>query len=215
MVLWYLFLSLLVWPVIGTAVGPLVSPTNCELTWVAPTNPDGTPLEALDSYRIYLSRTSGVYDYATPLASPAKDATKAFCATLGALPLGQWYVVMRSADASGHESANSQEVPFEVVQAAAPDVTAPDVEITHPNKGDVVPRHASIPIDVIASDDSGMIQDVVIFVNRVSICHLTKPPYRCLWAVPAAAKKTYTLQASAGDWSENRGLSPTIQVRSE
>ena len=210
-----LLIGFLLWPQWSAAVGPQVSPTNCELTWVAPTNPDGTPLDALENYRIYLSRTPGDYDYATPLASPPGDATRAFCATLGSLPLGQWFLVMRSADVVGHLSANSEEVAFEVVQQASLDVIAPEVEISHPNKNDVVPRKASVPIDVVASDDSGMVQDVVIFVNRVSICRLTKPPYRCLWEVPAASRKSYILQASAGDWSGNRGLSPTIQVRSE
>jgi hypothetical protein len=210
-----MLISLLIWPLGSAAVGPTISPTSCELSWEAPTNPDGTPQAALDSYRIYLSRTPGDYDYTQPIRSPDKDATKAFCSSVGALPLGQWFLVMRSADASGHESENSNEVPFEVVLQAAPDTTAPVVEITHPNQNDVVARKASIPIDVIASDNSGMIQDVVIFVNRVSICRLTKPPYRCLWEVPAASKRTYTLQASAGDFAGNRGLSPTIRVRSE
>jgi hypothetical protein len=215
MVLLYLFIGLLLWPRVGAAVGPQVSPTNCELSWVAPTHPDGKPIAELDSYRVYLSRTPGDYDYTTPIRSPDKDATHAFCASVGALPLGQWYLVMRSADAAGNLSINSAEVAFEVVQTIAADVTAPEVEITHPNHKDVVARKASIPIDVVASDESGLIQDVVIFVNRVSICHLTKPPYRCLWEVPAAGKRVYLLQASAGDWSGNRGLSPTIQVRSE
>jgi hypothetical protein len=215
MVLLGMLIGLLLCPLWGAAVGPQVSPTNCELTWVAPTNPDGTPIDALESYRIYLSRTPGDYDVTKPIASPPSDATRAFCATLGSLPLGQWYVIMRSVDTAGHLSSPSAEVPFEVVQPIAADVTAPAVEITHPNKGDVVPRKASVPIDVVASDDSGGIQDVVIFVNRVSICHLTQPPFRCLWEVPAASKKSYILQASAGDWSGNRGLSPTIQVRSE
>jgi hypothetical protein len=210
-----MLISLLIWPLGSAAVGPTISPTSCELSWEAPTNPDGTTQAALDSYRIYLSRTPGDYDFTTPIASPAKDATKAFCASVGALPLGQWYLVMRSADATGHESANSNEVPFEVVLQAPPDVTAPVVEITHPNKGDVVPRKASVPIDVVASDNSGLLMDVVIFVNRVSICRLTKPPYRCLWEVPASSKRTYVLQASAGDFAGNRSLSPTIQVRSE
>jgi hypothetical protein len=210
-----LLMGLLVFPLRATAVGPQVSPTNCELTWVAPTHPDGTPVDALDSYRIYLSRTSGDYDYTKPLASPPKDRTNAFCATVGALPLGQWYLVMRSADAAGHVSVNSAEVPFEVVVQPTADVAAPEVEISHPNKGDVVPRKASVPIDVVASDDSGLVMEVVVFVNRVSICRLTHPPYRCLWEVPAASKRTYTLQASAGDFAGNRGLSLSIQVRSE
>jgi hypothetical protein len=210
-----LLMSFLVFPLCAQAVGPQVSPTNCELSWVAPTNPDGTPDDSLDSYRIYLSRTSGVYDYTTPLASPPADRTKAFCASVVSLPLGQWYLVMQSVDGGGNVSVDSAEVPFEVVATTAPDVTAPEVEITHPNKGDVVPRKASVPIDVVASDDSGSVSEVVVFVNRVSICHLTKPPYRCIWEVPAAAKRAYNLQASAGDWAGNRGLSPTIQVRSE
>jgi hypothetical protein len=209
-----LLLSILVFPTWGEPVGPQVSPTNCALTWVAPTTAEGTPVPELDSYRIYLSRTPGGYDFDTPIGSPAPDATQAFCATLGALPLGQWYVVMRSVDTAGHVSINSAEVPFEVVSQAPPDVTAPVVEITHPNHRDVVPGNASIPIDVIASDDSA-VMDVVIFVNRVSICRLTHPPYRCLWEVPISRKRVYLLQASAGDWAGNRGLSPTIQVKSE
>jgi hypothetical protein len=210
----YLLISLLLWPHSSAALGPQVSPTNCELTWVAPTNPDGTPMDALESYRIYLSRTPGVYDYTTPIRSPDKDATRAVCASVGALPTGQWYLVMRSADEAGHLSPPSAEVPFEVVATQTPDVTAPEVEITHPNPKDVVARRASVPIDVVASDDVA-VMEVVVFVNRVSICRLTRPPYRCLWEVPAASKRTYTLQASAGDFAGNRGLSPTIQVRSE
>jgi hypothetical protein len=112
----------------------------------------------------------------------------------------------------------TEEFAFTVTVEGLPptgDVTPPTVVIRSPTKGTIVPRKSTVIIDVTAIDDSGMIQDVVIFVNRASICRVTEPPYQCLWEVPAAAKRTYTLQASAGDAAGNRGLSPTIQVRSE
>jgi hypothetical protein len=105
------------------------------------------------------------------------------------------------------------------VQACTPseavDVTSPVVVISRPKHGDVVPRKSMVDIVVTASDDSGVIHDVVVFVNRKSVCLLSAPPYQCTWEVPAAAKRTYTLQASAGDAAGNRGLSPSIQVKSE
>jgi hypothetical protein len=169
----------------GTAPGRYTLPVQSIPLPPTPANPPEYPIALRD----LLPRAAFPQDY--------------FCIAVGAM--------------GAHESSEvSEEFAFTVVEATiAADVTPPTVSIRSPNKGAAVEKHSTVVIDVVATDDSGVITDVVIFVNRASICKLTEPPYQCLWEVPAAPKRNYTLQASAGDAAGNRGLSPTIQVRSE
>jgi hypothetical protein len=81
----------------------LVSPVT--VSWVAPTeNVDGSPLTQLAGYRLYVGQISGLYTETIPLSDPS--------ATTYALDLesGSYYLAMTAIDASGNESAYSNEI---------------------------------------------------------------------------------------------------------
>jgi hypothetical protein len=184
----------------------------------------GAPPNAADADRLNLHCGTATRRYTLPVQSIRLPATPAdppdypiyIRDLLPRAAFPQDYFCVSVGAQGAHESSEvSDEFSFTVVDALAADVTPPTVSISSPNKGAVVERKSTVTIDVVAHDDSGVITDVVIFVNRASICRVTAPPFQCTWEVPAPAKRTYTLQASAGDAAGNRGLSPTIQVRSE
>jgi Bacterial Ig domain len=106
--------------------------------------------------------------------------------------------------------------PDALTQPCAPstDVIPPVVTIESPESGDIVPRKTALIITVNASDDLGTIRRVVVFVNRESICTLATPPFRCLWEVPAAPNRQYTLQATAADGADNVAMSALVRVTS-
>lgn len=76
-----------------------------SLSWEAPTrNADGSELDDLAGYRIYVGERSRTYDQTTDLPNPT--ATNAQIT----LPSGDYHVAMTALDREGNESAYSNEV---------------------------------------------------------------------------------------------------------
>jgi hypothetical protein len=76
--------------------------------WTAPVaRADGTPLSLadIDGYRIHYGESAGNYTYSVNIA----DGT-AQSATVKDVPVGKYYVVMTTYDASGLESGYSKAV---------------------------------------------------------------------------------------------------------
>jgi len=99
------------------AIGPILSPAGCTLTWTAPTqNADGTPLTDLAAFRLYIGTAPGVYP-PTPTAvitisnpTPAPGTVVRWnCAGLSD---GQKYANVRGVDLANNEAAPSNEFPF-------------------------------------------------------------------------------------------------------
>jgi len=67
-----------------------------------------------------------------------------------------------------------------------------------------------VTITATASDNVGVTR-VDFLVNGALQCSDTTAPYSCVWRVPAAMNKTYTLQARAFDLAGNSGTA-TVQV---
>lgn len=83
------------------------SPTETRLRWEPPTERiDGSPLQAIDSYRIAWGRTSGgPYDSGEHIVdAPARSAV------LRGIAPGRWCFVVYARDVEGGESAPSREV---------------------------------------------------------------------------------------------------------
>jgi len=93
---------------------------------------------------------------------------------------------------------------------ATGDNIAPTVSITNPANGAIVARKSNVTITATASDNVGVTR-VDFLVNGALQCSDTTAPYSCVWRVPAAMNKTYTLQARAFDLAGNSGTA-TVQV---
>lgn len=70
---------------------------------------DGKPVQGLLGYKLYLSRTSGLYKYPSTFISASKT-TASVNLTTG----GEYFAVVRAYNGAG-ESGNSNEVKFTVV----------------------------------------------------------------------------------------------------
>ena len=121
-------------PVVAEAVGPVVTPAACSVTWDAPqVNVDGSNLADLKEYRVFVANDAvTVAAMTTPTATlpaPAQDPAVGATATwaCGSLPPAQYYVQAEAVDLAGNRSARPVPFPF-VVQTGAPlpDTVAPD-----------------------------------------------------------------------------------------
>ncbi len=91
----------------GSAVAMISVAINesVTLTWMAPTqNVDGTALTDLAGYRIYYGAASGAY---TDVLEVTSSSSTSHSLTL---PSGSYYFAMTAVDASGNESAYSNEL---------------------------------------------------------------------------------------------------------
>ena len=93
---------------------------------------------------------------------------------------------------------------------ATGDNIAPTVSITNPANGAIVARKSNVTITATASDNVGVTR-VDFLVNGALQCSDTTAPYSCVWRVPAAMNKTYTLLARAFDAAGNSGTA-SVQV---
>jgi hypothetical protein len=93
----------------------------------------------------------------------------------------------------------------------AGDTTPPTVALTAPTDGATVTRKTTVTLTATASD-SGGVASVSFYVNGALKCTDTTAPYSCAWPVPAAAAKTYQLQARATDAAGNIGASAVATV---
>jgi hypothetical protein len=83
----------------------LVTDGGTTLSWVPPVeNTDGTPLQGLLGYRIYVGTSSRAYHERLEVSDPA--ATSQFLA----LSRGEYFLAMTALDAEGRESTYSNEV---------------------------------------------------------------------------------------------------------
>lgn len=104
--------------VCASAQGQRVGPDS-KLAWDANTEPD------VAAYRIYLSATSGAYDFSSPSAEIAHPATEwPIVATDGT-----WFAVATAVDDVGNESPPSNEVTFDM-DATAPGAPTIRIEIS-------------------------------------------------------------------------------------
>jgi len=92
----------------GTSATPAAAPAagTLQLSWQAPAeNTDGSTLDDLAGYRIYYGTASGLYTRSVTVADPS-----ALGYTVGDLPAGTYYAIVRSYNAGGTESDASAEV---------------------------------------------------------------------------------------------------------
>ena len=71
-------------------------------------------------------------------------------------------------------------------------------------------RKSNVTITATANDNVGVTR-VDFLVNGTVQCSDTTAPYSCVWRVPGAMNKTYTLLARAFDAAGNSGTA-SIQV---
>ena len=80
------------------------SAADITLSWDAPTtNADGTPLTDLAGYKIYVSKSPGLYADSIDVGNVLTKTLMNFCE-------GTYYFVATAYDTSGNESAYSNEV---------------------------------------------------------------------------------------------------------
>ena len=91
------------------------------------------------------------------------------------------------------------------------DGAPPTASITSPADGTPVLRRSTVTIQAAASDDIGVTQ-VEFYVSGNLKCTATAAPYTCAWNVPAAAKRSYQLEAWAYDAVGNVGKSAIVTV---
>lgn len=94
------------------------------------------------------------------------------------------------------------------------DTLAPTVSITSPLNGARVTRLSTTVIAANAGDNVGVAK-VEFYVNGALKCTETSAPYRCSWAVPRRAGRTYSLQAKAYDAAGNSKMSAINVVISQ
>jgi hypothetical protein len=93
------------------------------------------------------------------------------------------------------------------------DTTAPVVGLSLPS-ATTLARKSSVTLTATASDNVG-VSKVEFWVNGSKLCDDTANPYTCVWRIPAAANKTWVLQATATDGAGNVGTSNRISVTPE
>jgi hypothetical protein len=91
-----------------------------------------------------------------------------------------------------------------------PDTTAPVIAITQPLSA-MVARKSRVTLAAAASDNVGVVK-VEFYVNGTLRCTDTAAPYTCAWRVPAAAGKSYVLQAKAYDAAGNIAVSSSVMA---
>jgi Bacterial Ig domain/Fibronectin type III domain len=182
-----------------TLMGSLAHAVDVQLAW------DPSPSPQVTGYQLYYGTASGSY-------SVHVDTGPVTTAALSGLAVGQTYYFAATAyDSARNESPFSNEVRY---TTAAGDTTPPTVTLTAPLNGAVVPRKSTVTIRVTATDNVG-VTTVAFYVDGRLTCATGTAPYTCAWEVPAAARRSYQLQATAVDAQDNVGASPHITVTAE
>ena len=88
------------------------------------------------------------------------------------------------------------------------DSTPPVITLTLPT---TFARKSAVTLGAAASDNVGVAK-VEFYVNGSLKCSNAAGPYTCDWRIPAAANKSYVLEARAYDTTGNVGVSPRITV---
>jgi chitinase len=122
-----------------------------------------------------------------------------------------YYFVATAYDAYGKESAFSNEVSYTVPMA---NDTPPTVALISPLDGASVARKSTVTIGANAWDDYGVTK-LEFYVNGSLVCANPPTSYTCAWKVPAAAGRTYQLQAKAYDTAGKAGSSSIITVQAQ
>lgn len=103
------------------AIGPVIT-KQCRMTWKPPvSNIDGSPLQDLDTYRIYVTQEQGVYDWERPTGIVAAKHTRFICPGRLMRMDGQHYAVVRAVDTAGNVGATSNEFAFVIHREPAVD----------------------------------------------------------------------------------------------
>jgi hypothetical protein len=158
-------------------------------------------------YRMHYGPAGGIYDTVLDVGDVSQ-------ASIGGLTPGASYDFAATAyDGSGNESVYSNEVSY--TEPPLPgDTQPPVVTLTRPLNGALVPRGGTVMLIATASDDVG-VSWVQFLVQGQAHDTVGQSPYQCLWQVPHAANKSYTVQAMAQDAAGNIGWSALVTVRTE
>jgi Bacterial Ig domain len=118
--------------------------------------------------------------------------------------------VAKAYDASGIYATS---VPTSVVvkNQSSVDASPPVAAMLQPTGATSIGRRSRVNVAITASDDVGVAR-VEFYVNGGLMCTFAASPYTCAWRVPAAAGKTYSLQAKAYDAAGNVGVSGVVSV---
>lgn len=86
------------------------------------------------------------------------------------------------------------------------DTTSPSVAIANPLNGSTVTRNTKVTLSATVSDNVRVTQ-VQFSINGTLTCSDTSSPYTCIWKVPGAKNRTYTITAKAFDAAGNNSTS--------
>lgn len=92
------------------------------------------------------------------------------------------------------------------------DTTNPVVSITSPLQNSSWYRLSNVPINATATDNV-KVAFVRFYINNSSVCTDTTAPYTCSWRMPLFAAATYTVRATAHDFSGNVATSQIVTIR--
>lgn len=91
----------------------------------------------------------------------------------------------------------------------------PSAMVLSPANGAVIERKALLPISAEVTEGSNPIAYVETYASDRLVCTTLEAPYTCVWRLPGAPGKTYSIRVSAYDTKGLRGESATILIRSE
>lgn len=159
----------------------------------------------VDGYRIYWGTASGEY-------TSTQDVGYVTSAVIGGFSYDVRYYFAAKAIDGTLESEFSNEAT--ILKTSPPsEQNPPTVTISSPANGATVARKSQVSIIGSATDDVGVVH-VDVLVNGNIICGLSTPNFTCVWTVPNAPNKPYTIQAQAFDAVGNKGVSTPVQVTS-
>jgi hypothetical protein len=175
------------------------SASAINLSWAAAMDNAGG--SGIKGYKIY--RNGSLLKQTTGTAVTASDTG------LAASTLYTYEV--SAVDYASNESGKSASATATTPAAPIADVTKPTASITAPVNGATVSRRTQITLTADASDNVGVTK-VAFYLGSTVLCTDLTSPYTCVWKVPSAPNKTYTLQAQAYDAAGNIGASNKVTV---
>jgi hypothetical protein len=129
------------------------------------------------------------------------------------LPIGIHTISLTVIDSGAPLLSDSDDVVITLV--GQQDTTPPHVEITSLADGSIVIRKSVITVNAMATDESGTVTGVELYVNDDLKGKDLTAPYTFSWKVPAAKNKKYRLSARAYDAAGNIGLATEVIVHAK
>jgi hypothetical protein len=120
------------------------------------------------------------------------------------------YAVVATVNDSNYQGSNNGTF---TIMPGTGGSTGPSAAITSPTNGTTVTVKSTVTIQANATAGSSPVARVDFLVNGAVVCSDTVAPYSCNWTVPAAAGKTYSMQANAYDTMGLVGNSGIVSIK--